>query len=429
MTIVEYLYSLLVLFLSPLLGFSFLFSKRGRVGIRQRFGFWKDLNGSQYLWIHAASRGEMNGVLPLIKSVRLLNPDQAILVTATSPSAFPVLEALNVEYRLLPFDHRIYLARALKQYSFSALVIAETEIWPGLLSLVFRRKIPVTMVNARISDYTIARYRVLAKLIPNIFTRLRAVLVADTISAQRFKELGVQVVQLTGNMKYDTKPSLESLTEQQAWRARFPFDNAPILVLGSIRPGEEDAWLEAIVRQRKKGAQFGCVLAPRHMEKIEFFIQKLSDAELSYWRFSERDSWPRDGIPDVVLLDSLGLLEKTYAIASLVFIGATLVDIGGHNPLEAAAYAVPIVIGPYDSTVREVTEQMILQQGVIRIQVGEDLESLIERLVCHDSELARIGSAAQAIWRTNRGATDAVLKFLEDQGMRAAVTSRHSEIG
>ena len=413
MTIVERLYSLLVLIVSPVLGLLFLFSKRGRIGICQRFGDWGRLQRHEYFWIHGASLGEIRGILPLIKSIKTARPDQAILVTATSPTAFEVLAGLNVEYRLLPFDQQMYFERALRRISVTTLVIAETEIWPGLLSFAARRKIAVVIVNARISNYTIARYKFLVKLIPHLFARLHAVLVADNASLERFRELGAKTVHLTGNMKYDTEPSLTSISEQHGWRTQFPFAELPILVLGSIRPGEEEIWLKAISQQRQAGADFGCVLAPRHMEKVEFFVEKLRTLGLSFWRFSERQRWPSEGRPDVVLLDSLGALEKTYAIASLVFIGASLVDIGGHNPLEAAAYGVPIVIGPYDSTVREITEQLTAVGGIVRITVGEDLELLIKRLVSRDLELVRIGLAGQEIWRCNRGATEKVLGFLQ----------------
>lgn len=420
MTIVEWLYQLLILMAAPLVGTSFLFSPRGKVRLRERFGLGLKLVSGDYIWVHGASLGELRGALPLIQRIKSSSPECRLLVTATTPTGFKAidlleksgdqgaLKELNIYCRLLPFDHELFFSLAFRGVRISAIIIAETEIWPGLFLFARRRGIPISMVNARISDYTIASYRRVVKLMPNLFSSLATVLVADTSSLERFQSLGAKKVRLTGNMKYDTQPSVKSDEQRQRLRDQLPFHEAPILILGSLRPGEELEWFKAIRQQRAAGADFGCIVAPRHKEKFEYFADALRKADIAFWRFSERTTWPTDARPDVILLDTFGMLEPFYSVASLVFIGATLVDIGGHNPLEAAAYGVPIVMGPYDSTVREVTEQLDKIGALIRIAVGQTLEPLLSGLTRSDNEMKKIGVSGQEVWRVNQGATDTV---------------------
>jgi 3-deoxy-D-manno-octulosonic-acid transferase len=235
---------------------------------------------------------------------------------------------------------------------------------------------------------------------------------------ERYVELGVrpEVIHVTGHTKYDSEPRVDGDESIEDLRHSFfgaQLGAEPIITLGSLRPGEEEAWLVPLRELRAVEKTFKVILAPRHMEKVEYFAGKLERSGLSWVRWSERGQGKVAGLT-VVLLDVMGKLEEAYAISNLAFIGGTLVDIGGHNPLEAAMYGVPVVVGPYTSVIHDVIEDLREANGYMQVHDARGVASVLSRVVEGDTSLQQVGERGQSVWRKHRGAAGRVLSVIAD---------------
>jgi 3-deoxy-D-manno-octulosonic-acid transferase len=365
--------------------------------------------------MHGASVGEVHGLLPLVAEVRRREPGADILLTSTSPTGLDRAgNAVSVK-KLLPIDVPWCVRRALRSARIERFVLAETELWPVLLRELMVNGIPCHIVNGRISDYTLRRYQTLRGLFAPLLSRVSSVCVASQSQAERYVDLGVprDAVHVTGHTKYDIAPKVTSDVEgTDLRRVFFPStsDETKIVVLGSLRPGEEGGWLEALQAIRSVGGDVKMILAPRHMEKVDYFVSKVRSTNLSWARWSDQ---VRGQSPDILVLDVMGKLEEAYSIAHLAFVGGTLVDIGGHNPLEPAIYGVPVVVGPYTSVIQDVLSDMREPEGVIEVRVGQNILPLLERVVAGDVALQETGQRGRQAWLQHRGAAQRVVSVIE----------------
>lgn len=398
---------------APLVAVGMACNARGRRRYGERFGFWSPVPHVQW-WMHGASVGEVQGLLPLVSEVRNIFGGEKIFLSSTSPTGLDRAgEAVDFR-RLLPIDAGVCVRKALGQVGGAdRFVLAETELWPTALTEILAREIPVHIVNGRISDYTLTWYRRLAALFAPLLSRVESVCVADETQRERYLGLGVrrEVIHVTGHTKYDTEPKVISEEARiSAHREFFPNNtqDAPVVVLGSLRPGEEDAWLRAMSSVVQKGQHVRMVLAPRHMEKVEYFSQRLNGSGLAWrlWSDTTRTA------SDVVLLDTMGRLEHAYAIAQLAFVGGTLVDIGGHNPLEPAMYGVPVVVGPYISVIRDVVEELRRDGGIMEVSDVAGPHALLDRMLARDPALQEVGARGRGVWLRHRGASRRVLSVV-----------------
>ncbi len=414
MNMIRKLYGLMTFLASAPIFLLMLTRERGRARIFERFGKW-GLELNDCIWFHGASMGEINGLLPVIKKMKEAQPTLPILVTATSVTGLEKAKEAANYVRLLPLDNPFWLQIALKKISPRAFVFSETEIWPALLDYLFGRKIPMLLVNARISDKSWPSYQKMQGLVAPSLKQLSAILVSSQQSADRFQALGAkpESIEVLGNAKYDVKPSISSAEEAYKLRQRFFSNGAPVLVLGSVRPEEEESWFGA-VKKANAGSDGGVnlVLAPRHKEKFTYFEEALKRFAIDYVKWSQiRDSQSADvpGGRRVVFLDTMGELGAVYSIADVAFVGATLVNIGGHNPLEPAAYGACVVMGPYVQNVSDVLTAMKEKDACIQIQSGEEVEGIVGRMCRNDPTLKEIGGRGKAVWESYRGASDKIL--------------------
>ena len=412
--ILSRVYALSVTAAAPLVAAGLACSARGRRRYAERFGAWGEVSRSEW-WMHGASVGEVQGLLPLIGEVRVRHPHESILLTSTSPTGLDRAgESVNTK-RLLPIDVPWCVRRSLSSVETKRFVLAETELWPVLLRELLTRGVPCHIVNGRISDYTLRRYQMLRGLLSPLLERVASVCVASETQRDRYRALGVrpEVIHVTGHTKYDSAPKVREDVSRADLRREFFGENdtdTPLVTLGSVRPGEESVWLGAVQALYRTGKRLKVILAPRHMEKVSHFTDVLRKSGLSWVRWSERQNCASY---DVLLLDVMGKLEEAYAVASLAFIGGTLVDIGGHNPLEAAMYGVPVVVGPYTSVISDVLDDMRSAQALTELGVGEDVQPLLERVVNRDPALREAGERGQRVWSHHRGAAQRVASVIE----------------
>lgn len=392
---------------------SFLLSERGRTRVRERFGSWKVPPG-EYTWFHGASMGEMRGLIPLIAKFRETYPDRRVLVSATSVTGVNAAANLADATAILPFDHQYWIRRALRGISIRKLLIAETEVWPCLLEEMAARNVDVCFVNGRISKHSFPRYLSFAgSLVRAPLSAVSNILCSDNVSADRYRILGAVKTSVVGNTKYDAKPSVQSREEAAGLKKLFFREDIPVFTIGSIRPGEEKVLFPALALLLARNIPLNVVVAPRHKEKFSYFEGRLKEHGIAFRKWSEREKWSsEDWKVNVVLLDGLGMLEKVYSFSNLAFIGATLVDIGGHNPMEAAAYGVPIVTGPYISNIEEVAESLLVEGGMIEVHTSHDLEGLLAHLAEKPGEFFEKGRNALKVWAGHQGTVDRAFRIL-----------------
>ena len=335
MLIKRLVYNIITFPVSLILGPVFFFHSRGRGRLLERYGSW-NLSGKKVVWFHGASVGEVNGLLPIIKKTKTLWPETEILLTATSTTGLKRGEALVDYTRLLPFDSFPWVRRALSGVKIEVFIFGETEIWYELFEQLNRSNIPQIMVNARLSDHSISRYRLIRWLAAEAIKNVSRICAADSLTKERLIELGglKDKIEVLGNAKYDTKPSVQDSAQREQIRSSLFSKNLPIIVLGSIRPGEEDIWFEPIKKKLEAGNQFQVIVAPRHPEKFNYFVEKLNQYGFEFERWTEITENAGPTKSKFILLDTLGKLESIYSIASLAFIGGSYIDFGGHNPLE-----------------------------------------------------------------------------------------------
>ena len=406
-----FVYNFLSTILAILIAPFFLLHPRGRQRFPERLGFWGELPDA-FIWLHGASVGEINGLLPLIPKIKALSPNVAIVLTATSPTGLERAENLVDYTRLLPFDSSLCLNLALRSKKVKLFCFGETEIWPSLLNTLSRREVPIVMVNATISDFTAFTYQKLKFILKPCFKDIKFFAVANKVSQQRLIRLGIpkEKILLTGNMKYDHAPSITSDKEAAALKLAYFTNENPVVVLGSIRPGEEFWWFSAIQKFQNR---INFVVAPRHAEKFEYFKARLEGNSIQYFLWSEYIENGTKGKP-VLLLDAMGQLEKTYSFANLAFIGASLIiGIGGHNPLEAAAYGCCVAMGPYYNNLQQLVDTMIAEDAIMIVRDLKDIETILDDLLSGSTQIVKSGLLAKTFCEKQQGAVVQVTKVLK----------------
>ena|GEM_PF-1659388 len=392
---------------------------------QERFGDWCLSRSDDYIWIHGASAGELSGLMRLVPWIRLRYPEHKILVTSFSLAGITMHRDKADLCRLLPFDSEKWIGKAIGDVSITLFLFGKTEIWPLVLTKLASRGVPICMVNGRIERKNLARYRLLLKIFPQLFSLLSQALVVSEAMKKHLLMLGMKEdqIQITGNTKYDHEPLcsddlkdlmgvLDSLTEGKEKRVR--------LTLGSIHPGEESWWLPELIRLKEKRLLQGktsssplLILVPRHLEKLEYFKEKLEALSLSYLCSSDLQNLDLQAI-DVLLVDEFGKLEKYYALSDFAFIGGTLVPVGGHNPFEPAPYKVPIGIGMHTSKIRSEVEALTRHDAFMSIHDRGAIEEILSATIESSSELKARAERLYSVWSEARGSLKRVEHALDD---------------
>ncbi len=395
-------------------------TEKYREGLSQRLGkvpAWLKSKASQrqIIWLHAVSVGEVLAVGRLIGELDRRFPGHELLVSTTTRTGQALARKRFGEYRVfycpldLPWAVHAYL-NALRP---RLLILAETEFWPNLLNGCFRRQIPVAVVNARISDRSWPRYRMLRRLWNPILAQVSRALAQSETDAKRLREIGClpERVTVSGNLKFDVRAAQEAeatnLLKTYAEGLRF-------IVAGSTLEGEEAALLQAWPKLLKSDPQLAMVLAPRHPERFGAVAALLDKSgypwvRRSDWKVGAALKMINPG--EIVLLDTIGELASVYSLAAVAFVGGSLFPTGGHNPLEPAQFGLPIVMGPHYVNFRAIAEDLRAHDG-IRIASKEDLAGALGDLLRNPAAAAAMGARAKRVFEEQAGATERTVHAL-----------------
>lgn len=382
--------------------------------------------GRPVVWIHCVSVGESQAARPLVRGLRQRFPKHVLVISTTTLTGQRLArelfksEAAKVFY--FPFDWRWTVRRALKAINPSAILIMETELWPGFLREAHRLQIPVAIVNGRISQQSFRRYKWISGFVKQVLDCLIVGIMQTEADAERIRSLGLSArkVFVSGNLKFDagTMPSSDALAGELQKRFNI-VDEAPLILGASTHSPEERLMVEAFQRLRKDSSQkLRLLLAPRHPERFAEVASLLDGAGLTWTRRSNPSN-PIDQTCDAILLDTIGELPAIYSLATVVFVGGSIANNGGHNILEPAAVGAAIVTGPYTHNFAGIVTVFAKSQAIIQLPVtsgGQADNALgnVFRELLTDQERRRIlGQRAKQLVVQNQGATERTLDLLD----------------
>ena len=391
--------------------------------IGQRLGYLPvsfNLDGDQSIWVHAVSVGEVLSARPLISELRARYPKLRLFLSTTTLTGQQLARRSVSDVDAVfyfPFDWAFTARRTLNVVKPRLFVMIETEIWPNLLRECRRRRIKTVMVNGRISYRSFPRYRMIRPFIKRVLADIDRFCVQGEETSRRLVELGADPARITvtGSLKFDSlepSPTPGRGRERVLRFFRVP-PNRPVIIAGSTLRGEEEPVIRAFNRVRASGANPLLVIAARHPERFDEVERLCRHEGLVAVR---RTELPIDAEPraDAVVLDTIGELAQLYQIATVVFVGGSLVPAGGHNILEPALYGKPIVFGPYMQNFGEIAEAFLSNGAAIQVDSEGELEETMLSLVGDPVRRARVGAAARALVEANRGAGDRTLAVIAD---------------
>ena len=408
---------------SPFFALKILTTSRYRRGLSQRLGFrYKTISekvgNEKPVWIHAASVGEVLGSLPIINGIKGAKPELPILLSTMTATGNEVAEkrASGVKATtFFPLDHPWSVRRAISLVNPRAFLMAETEIWPNFLMELGRREIPVLLFNGRISPRSLQWYKRFRFFIASPLTAISAFCMQSTLDAQRIIEIGAnpERVTVTGNIKFDQPPPEITPREREALlRTLGLHAGQPVLIAGSTHGGEEEFMLKVLRLLSPEYPDLVLLLAPRHLERVNE-VEALLKREKIPWRPKSQLSAgeKREGAP-VILLDTLGELAKLYSIGTLIFVGGSLVKVGGHNILEPLFFKKPVLFGPFMENFREISHEVLRRGAGFQIRGEEEMVLHAKTLLENPSLWSRMGECGFEIIRDNRGATRKTLQTI-----------------
>ncbi|UPW18555.1 lipid IV(A) 3-deoxy-D-manno-octulosonic acid transferase [Agarivorans sp. TSD2052] len=403
------LYNLLLIPLLPLAMYKLYWPKAGKPSVGKRwvehFGFSKKVTGVD-LWLHTVSVGEVIAATPLIKQLKQQQPELCILVTTTTATgAEQVANKLGelVVHRYAPFDLWPCISLFIHKHQPKKLWIMETELWPNWLSICGKKQIPVSLLNARMSQRSCQRYLRFKTFSRQLFSNINLVLAQHQDDAQRFNLLGVDAAKLmvSGSIKYDL-PNTETIQQQAALLRRQLFDQRLVWIAASTHKGEDELILEVMQKVRTQLPDSVLVLVPRHPERFDHVAELIAERGLSCARRSLQQTPSVE--QTVYLADTMGEMMLMYGCADVAFIGGSLVKVGGHNYLEAAAMRLPCVAGEYDYNFSDISQQLQAQGALKLSSDTEQLANWLKAWLSDSTERKQAGEAGLNIVKQNQGA-------------------------
>ncbi|MBG3081420.1 lipid IV(A) 3-deoxy-D-manno-octulosonic acid transferase [Proteus mirabilis] len=412
------LYQVLLYLIQPLIWLRLLLRSRKAPAYRkrwgERYGFCKGKVVPQGILLHSVSVGETLAAVPLVRALRHHYPDLPITVTTMTPTGSERVRSAfgdDVYHVYLPYDLPGSVNRFLKTVDPKLVIIMETELWPNLISKLHQRKIPLIIANARLSERSAAGYQKLGNFVKTMLQKITLIAAQNQEDGERFIELGLKRSHLhvTGSLKFDISVTPELAARAVALRRQWAA-HRPVWIATSTHEGEETIILETHKKLLTQFPQLLLILVPRHPERFPKAEQLTREAGLKYTLRST------DAVPDaqtqVVIGDTMGELMLLYGIADLAFVGGSLVERGGHNPLEAAAHAIPVIMGPHTFNFKNICAKLDQAEGLITVTDSQSMAIAIASLLNDEDYRRYYGRHAVEVLHENQGALLRLLTLL-----------------
>lgn len=417
--------------LLPVFAWQAIFRRKYLGNLRERLGFLpfageagENSEAGLTIWLHAVSVGEAISAVPLMSGLRKRFPGARMIISTTTMTGQAIAReripaADGVCY--FPFDWKFSVRRALNRIRPRVVILMESELWLNFLGECDARGIPVLVANGRISDRSFARSRRFGFFIRRLYAGVARFAMQSAGDAERAIALGAPAarVSVSGNLKYDIGDFGASARRNEIARElaeRFGLGAAPLIVAGSTHAGEEQVVLAAF--QRLRGPSVRLLLAPRHPDRFDAVAEMVAQAGLRLARRSTPGADDRNA--QVLLLDSIGELAAAYSLASVVFVGGSIAPIGGHNILEPAACAKPILVGWRMHNFRDITTEFLRREALVQLRpaAGDELieqfRATLVSLLEDTARAERLGDNARRAVEENRGATERTIAIVAE---------------
>lgn len=381
----------------------------------ERYGFCKGKVKPDGILLHSVSVGETLAAVPLVRALRHRYPSMPITVTTMTPTGSERAASAfgkDVDHVYLPYDLPGAMNRFLNNVNPRLVIIMETELWPNMIAQLHARNIPLVIANARLSERSAKGYGKLGKFMRRLLQKITLIAAQNAEDGERFVTLGLKRSQLTvtGSLKFDISVTPElaarAITLRRQWAPR-----RQVWIATSTHEGEESVILEAHRKLLERFPTLLLILVPRHPERFATAREMTQKAGLSYTLRSSGEI--PSGDTQVVIGDTMGELMLLYGIADLAFVGGSLVERGGHNPLEAAAHAIPVLMGPHIFNFKDICAKLQQADGLITVTDAASLDKEIGTLLTDEDYRLYYGRHAVEVLHQNQGALQRLLQLLE----------------
>ncbi len=413
------IYNIIIYLIQPLIWVRLLWRSRKAPAYRrrwaERYGYCQGKVKPGGIMLHSVSVGETLAAIPLVRALRHRYPFLPITVTTMTPTGSERVQSAfgkDVHHVYLPYDLPDAMNRFLNHVNPKLVIVMETELWPNLIKALHRRKIPLVVANARLSARSAAGYKRFSGFVANIMRRITLIAAQTEDDGARFLDLGLKRNQLaiTGSLKFDISVTPElaarALTLRRQWASR-----RQVWIAASTHEGEETLLLQAHRQLLTAFPDLLLILVPRHPERFSAARDMAQKAGLTSILRSSGEIPAHD--TQVVIGDTMGELMLLYGIADLAFVGGSLVERGGHNPLEAAAHAIPVLMGPNTINFKDICSKLAEAGGLITVTDVPSLVKEVTTLLTDEDYRLYYGRHAVDVLHQNQGALQRLLHLLE----------------
>lgn len=426
---ISLLYDLIFFAMAIVYAFMYLFKGKFHKDFGLRLGILpKNLDLGRPVWVHAVSVGEMMSVRNFIEGLRKSYPDRKFVISTVTPTGNKIARgsAKDTDFiTYLPLDFSFIVSKVIKRVNPLFVVIAETEIWPNFIFCLRKNNIPVVVVNARISDKSFSGYKKIKFLIKPVLNKISLFCAQTQTDAQRLICLGVNEdkIKVTGNMKFDNTDYTDFKKDCTDLKIQIGLQiNDKLWVAASTHQGEEEIVLNVYKRLLADYPRLKLLIAPRHPDRakeIEKLINRYNFSSVCISQLNLRQDCRglcsrNDTSCQVFILDAIGELMSFYQIADIVFVGGSLVKKGGHNILEPASFAKPIIFGPYMFNFRDISELFITNDAAVMVENKDELCAAMKELLVNKAKVDSLGEKARNLIEQNRKATQINIDSLKE---------------
>lgn len=374
------------------------------------------LNPEKPIWVHALSVGEVLSAAPLLSGLAQKYADHPVILTVSTLTGYQIaLERLHTVtscIRFFPYDIPFSIQKAFREIDPAMVLMVETDIWPNFMNAIQKRGIPSFLVNARLSESAYRGYKRFSFFFRPIFSTFTGIFVQSDQDAERFCGLGIcqERVFVAGNLKFDQeRPAVPPATILSR-RQSLGIDPAqPVIVAGSTHEGEEAILLDAFCRLKAQWPSIVLVIVPRDPKRATS-VEKMAQAvRLTAISLTTLEKHPAHRTADVILVDRIGVLRDLYALADITFVGGSLVACSGHNPLEPAAWAKPILFGPDMRDFMSISAALESRGAAVTVQNADTFYANVSALLSAPEKMHDMGQVSLSVFLANGGAVEKIL--------------------
>lgn len=369
-------------------------------------------SGGKTIWVHALSVGEVSSAKPLVTGLRRAFPDIRIVFSASTASGLQIAHTLldgHVDAIIpSPFDLQPVVSSFIRIIEPDLFILVETDFWPNLLATLQRKKIPTILVNGRISERSFSSYQRFALFFRPLFQSFSHLCMQTAADKKKMQDIGVDLEKLhcPGNLKFDT--FLYADENHAGIFSRFIPGHCTVFLAGSTHEGEENIIFSVCSELKKQHKNFFLILAPRDPARGKKIGQLAASYHLSCIYRSENVARPAD----LLILDSMGELSSLYSLADIAFVGGSMVDCGGHNPIEPACLGIPVLFGRYMEDFSEISRDLVAAGGALVISDKDIFHKTLSNLLASAEQRKQIGSLARQCIEQQRGVVDRHLEII-----------------